>query len=182
MLSLPAGLSEFCGLLEHHRTDFAPGKFPASEMQQHQLSCAQTGCVHLTAVSESAWLRTNAVVITQSLESLGWLKDKGFQWDTHFFEMGFKKLTFPRKTRICTWEMVYWQEDLGLSGFLFVQVFTVFYPIWALNQTQSIWKDSFLGVSTVTCTVVRSGRWVQILKNSSWWQFWLSTTPLLTVL
>lgn len=33
--------------------------------------------------------------------------------------------------------MVYLQEDLGLSGFLFVQVFTVLYPIWTLNLTLS---------------------------------------------
>lgn len=46
--------------------------------------------------------------------------------------------------------MVYLQEDLGLSGFLFVQIFTVVYPVWTLNYTLTIYKDCFHDKSTVT--------------------------------
>lgn len=66
MLSLPAGLAEFYGLIEHPRPDFAPGKVPYSEMWQQSavLLCAHTGSVHLGEGSGRAWLRINAVVIT----------------------------------------------------------------------------------------------------------------------
>lgn len=78
MLSLPVGLSEFYSLLEQPRPHFAPGKVPYSEMQQQSavLFWAHTASVHLREVSERAWLRINAVVITLSLESLEWLQEK----------------------------------------------------------------------------------------------------------
>lgn len=75
MLSLPAGVSEFYGLLEHPRPDCAAGKIPYSEMWQQWavLFCAHPASVPVRQVSERAWLGINAVVITWGLESLEWL-------------------------------------------------------------------------------------------------------------
>lgn len=127
MLSLPAGLSEFDGLLEHPRPDFAPGKGPYGEMQQQ--SAVLCLCTHWLC-SPKRRIRKNMVknkyrVHNMKLGKSGVvIRQKEFQWDTRFFEIGLNKLTFPRKIRTCRWEMVYLQEDLGLNGFLFVQVFT----------------------------------------------------------
>lgn len=74
MLSLPAGLSELDGLLEHPRPDFAPGKGPYSEMQQQSaVLYLSTHWLCSPKRHIRAWLRINTGFITRSLESLEWL-------------------------------------------------------------------------------------------------------------